>query len=56
MRALLSLVVIMVTPACGEQRSFDERYDEVASNIVERAAEIDSALNDSSNQSGSLGE
>ena len=45
MRCLLPLLLAAALVACGEEPSFDDRYDEAADNIEERARDIDQELN-----------
>ena len=44
MRCVLLLLLAVALVACSDERSFDDRYDEAASNIDERARNIDAEL------------
>ena len=45
MRPLLTPLIALALASCGQEPSFDERYNETAANIEERAADIDQELN-----------
>lgn len=44
MRWTAALLLLLAT-ACGERRSFDDRYDDTAAELGNRAARIDAELN-----------
>lgn len=39
------LLILCTLAACGNRRSFDERYDETANEIAQRAEVLDTDLN-----------
>ena len=45
MRLALALLIAVALAGCGREPSFDERFDETAGNIEERARAIDQELN-----------
>jgi hypothetical protein len=42
--------VVLLSAGCEDKRSFDERYEETANEIQDRAAQIDSDLNSSEDE------
>jgi hypothetical protein len=46
MRSAASLLLLLLTLAgCDDRRSFDEKYDETAEELDQRAARLDAELN-----------
>jgi hypothetical protein len=41
----LVLLLLFLVTACGDQRSFDQRYEDTAAAIQQRAAEHDAKMN-----------
>jgi hypothetical protein len=51
MRALVFLLPVALA-ACGDRRSFDERYQDTAANLEAKARELDQQANETANQDG----
>lgn len=56
MRALALLPLLLSLTACEDRRSFDDRYDDTAKDIEQRAQRIDAELNNSAEADNSVSE
>ena len=45
MRFAILCLMLAATSACSDRRSFDDRYDDTANTIEQRAAQIDAQAN-----------